>query len=190
MITIRSQVSGFKNKVLKTAQSLIFPEWDFVIPKHRNILAVLGCEDGKLLIPGSNIVTDPGDLFYAGLMAGESPTNTFTTHELGSAGTPNKTNNRSSYTPIASTEKLQAATYPKTNDGDADNTGAGTDIRTTLASYAKGDFASAGITHGWVTNPTPGASEELLTGYAFAATFEKTANDTLKVFVNHEALGV
>jgi len=123
-------------------------------------------------------------------MASEATTNAFTTHELGSAGTPAKTADRSDFTPIASTEKLEAATYPKTNDGDADNTGSGTDIRTTLASYAKGDFASAGITHGWVTNPTPGATEALLTGYAFAATFEKTVNDTLKVFVNHEALGI
>lgn len=187
---IRSQVDGFKNKVLQTARSIIFPEHDIIIPKHRNILAVLGRPDGRLLIPASNIVTDAGDLFYAQLMAGEATTNSFTTHELGSAGTPAKGANRSAFTPIASTQKLQAATYPKTNDGDADNTGAGTDIRTTLASYAKGDFTAASITHGWVTNPTPGASEPLLTGYAFAAGFGKTSNDTLKVFVNHEALGV
>jgi len=187
---IRTQVNGFKNKILQTAHALIFPEYDLVIPKHKNILALLETPNGRLLIPASNIVTNDGDLFYAELMAGQVPTETFTTHELGSAGTPGKTAIRSDFTPIASTEKLEAATYPKTNDGDADNTGAGTDIRTTLASYAKGDFASAGITHGWVTNPTPGASEPLLTGYAFAATFEKTVNDTLKVFVNHEALGI
>jgi len=187
---IRSQVHGFKNKILKSANSLIFPQWDLVLPKHRNILAVLRSPDGASMVPASNIVTDAGDLFYAQLMAAEATTNTFTTHELGSAGTPGKAANRSGFTPIASTQKVQAATYPKTNDGDADNTGAGTDIRTTLASYAKGDFTAASITHGWVTNPTPGASEALLTGYAFAATFAKTANDTLKVFVNHEALGV
>lgn len=187
---IRTQVNGFKNKILQTAHALIFPEYDLIIPKHQNILAVLSNNSGKLLIPACNIVTNAGDLFYAGLMAGESPANTFTTHELGSAGTPGKAAIRSSFTAIASTQKVQAATYPKTNDVDADNTGAGTDIRTTLASYAKGDFTAASITHGWVTNPAPAAGEDILTGYAFAAGFAKTANDTLKVFVNHEALGI
>ena len=187
---IRKQVSGFKNKILQTAHALIFPEHDLIIPKHKNILALLEGDKGRFLIPASNIVTDAGDLFYAQLMAGEVTTNAFTTHELGSAGTPAKTADRSAFTPIASTEKLQATGYPTTSDTDADNTGAGVDIRTTLASYAKGDFTDAAITHGWVTNPTPGASEPLLTGYAFAASFGKTSNDTLKVFVNHEALGI
>lgn len=187
---IRTQVSGFKNKVLQTAKSLIFPEYDLIIPKHKNILALLEGINGRFLIPASNIVTNAGDLFYAQLMAAEATTNAFTTHELGTAGTPAKGADRSAFTPIASTQKVEAATYPKTNDGDADNTGAGTDIRTSLASYAKGDFTDAAITHGWITNATPGASEPLLTGYAFAAGFGKTANDTLKVFVNHEALGV
>ncbi len=190
MILHRRSVPGFMNRVYESANALIFPDLDFIVPKHRNILAVLCRPDGKILIPGSNIVTNDGDLFYAQLMAGEATTNTFTTHELGSAGTPGKTAIRSGFTAIASTQKVQAATYPKTNDADADNTGAGTDIRTTLASYAKADFNDPAITHGWVTNPAPAAGEVLLTGYAFAASFGKTANDTLKVFVNHEALGV
>lgn len=190
MIQIRSSVPGFLNKVYQTAHSLIVPGCDVVVPKHQNILAVLCRPDGKLLIPAANIVTDAGDLFYAQLMASEATTNTFTTHELGSAGTPGKAAIRSGFTIIASTEKLESASYPRTNDPDADNTGAGTDIRTTLASYTKADFNDPAITHGIVTNPTPAAGEPLLTGYAFGASFGKTANDTLKVFVNHESLGV
>ena len=145
MIQIRSQAGEFGNKVLHTRHSIIFPEHDLVLPKHRNVLALLRRDDAEraILIPASNIVTNDGDLFYAQLTAGEATTNTFTTHELGSAGTPAKGANRSAFTPIASTQKVQAATYPKTNDADADNTGAGVDIRTTLASYAKARFQQA-----------------------------------------------
>ena len=138
-----------------------------------------------------NIVTDAGDIYYAQRGAAESPTNAFTTAELGTAGTPAKAADRSDFTPIASTEKLETATYPKTNDGDADNTGSGVDIVTHQFAYAAGDFNNAAITHGWITNPTPGASEPLLTGFAFTGgSFAKTATDTLKVIVNHEFLGV
>lgn len=185
---IRTSVRGFANQVYKSAHSL----WAMgvCVPKHRNILALLGTESGPVLIPGCNIVTDAGDLYYAQRSAGEASTNAFGVHELCSAGTPAKGANRSAFTTIASTEKLHAATYPKTNDGDADNTGAGTDIVTYLASYGKADFSHAAITHGIVTNATPGAAEPIMTGYAFAAAFGKTSNDTLKVFVNHNMNGI
>lgn len=161
------------------------------LPRHQNILAVLRQGDGRMLcIPGANIVTDAGDIYYAQVAASESPTNAFGIGELASAGTPGKAADRSAFTVIGSTQKAHSATYPKTNDADADNTGAGTDVVTRLQSYAKGDFTAASITHGIVTNVTPGASEPLLTGYAFAAGFAKTANDTLKVFQNHTMNGV
>jgi hypothetical protein len=186
---IRHALPGFRNRVLASPAALLVPLFDAWVPRNRNVLAVLAGPSGRLLIPASNIVTDAGDLYYAQKGAGEATTNAFGVHELGSAGTPAKGANRSAFTPIGSTQKAHAATYPKTNDGDADNTGAGTDIVSYLASYAKADFTHAAVTHGWITNVTPGASEPLLTGYAFAAAFEKTADDTLKVFANHEMLG-
>ena len=138
-----------------------------------------------------NIVTDAGDVYYAQSAVGETPTNDFDSLELGSAGTPAKGADRSDFTPIASTEKLETATYPKTNDGDSDNTGAGVDVATHQFAYAAGDFNHAAITHGWITNPTPGASEPILTGFAFTGgAFAKTASDTLKVIVNHTFNGV
>lgn len=188
----KTRVHQYANRVYKTKGGI----WamGLVVPKHNNVLAVLrqGDDPMGILIPGANIVTDDGDTFYAQSMAdgGESPVQTFTTHELGTAGTPGKAANRSNFTQIGSTQKLNSAGYAKTNDGDSDNTGSGVDINTHLASYAKADFNDTAITHGWITNPTPGASEVLLTGYAFSGSFPKTANDTLKVFVNHEALGV
>ncbi len=192
---IKHRVSGFVNKVLESPAGLWFPGLDFVVPKHQNILAVrtrerAGFAVEKLMIPGSNLVSDAGDLYYAQLGAEEASTNAFGVHEMQTATTGLiKAANRSDFTAIASSEKAHTATYPKTNDGDADNTGAGTDIVTYLVSYLKADFNDAAITHGIITNITPGASEPILTGYAFAASFAKTADDSLKVFVNHEMLG-
>ncbi|MDJ0513078.1 MAG: hypothetical protein QNJ62_06510 [Methyloceanibacter sp.] len=187
----RVAIGGTKNRVLMSSAGLWFPDFDHVVPKRQNILAVLSSGRGNpLVIPAANIVTDAGDIYYAQNGASETPTNAFGITELGSAGTPSKSANRSAFTAIASTQKAHAATYPKTNDSDTDNTGAGADVVTYLASYTKGDFNAASITHGWVTNVTPGASEPLLTGYAFAAAFGKTADDTLKVFTNHTMNGV
>lgn len=189
---IRSSVSRFLNRVFLSRGSVFVPAFDALVPRHRNILAVLSSDAGETLIPASNIVTDAGDIYYAQKGAGEATTNAFGIHELGSAVTATfaKTHNRSNMTVIGSTQKAHSATYPKRNDADADNTGAGTKIVTYLASYAKADFNHAAITHGIITNATPGATEPILTGYAFAASFAKTANDTLKVFVNHAMTGV
>jgi len=190
MITIQTRDHRFRNLV--TVTQFAINALGLSVPKHQNVLAVVrqGDDPSPILVPGSNIVTNDGDLHYAERGAAETPTNAFGVHEMASAGTPGKGNNRSNFTTIASTEKVHTATYPKTNDGDADNTGAGTDIVTWLVSYTKVDFNHSAITHGIITNATPGASEVLLTGYAFAASFEKTANDTLKVFVNHTMNGV
>lgn len=187
---VRSAINGFRNKVVLSGAGLWFPQLDALVPRYRNVLAVLGRPDGALLIPASNIITDAGDIHYAQRGAAETPSNAFGILELGSAGTPGKAVNRSGFTAIASTQKAHDATYPKTNDGDTDNTGAGTDVVTWLTSYSKADFNANGITHGWITNVTPGASEAILTGYAFAASFNKTADDTLKVFTNHTQNGV
>ncbi len=189
-ILIRSSVPGFRNKVYKSMGSIFVPLFDALVPRHQNIIAVLGTLGGKIVIPGSNIVTDAGDIYYAQEGAGEATTNAFGILELGTAGTPAKAADRSDFTSIASTQQAHDGTYPQTNDGDGDNTGAGTDVVTFRTSYTAASFADAAITHGWITNVTPGASEALLTGYAFSGSFEKTASDTLKVFVNHTMNGV
>jgi len=186
---IRHSVPGFAHRVYRTSAALIVPMFDAFVRKHRNVLAVLGTPDGRFLIPASNIVTDAGDVHYAQRGAAEAPTNAFGIAELASAGTPGKSASRSSFTVIGSTQKAHGAGYPRTNDDDPDNTGAGTDTVTFLASYAKADFNHAAISHGLITNASPGASEPLLTGYAFASAFEKTADDTLKLFVNHDFTG-
>lgn len=137
-----------------------------------------------------NIVTDAGDIYYAQQSANEAPTNAFTQMELGSAGTPGKAATTSSFTLIAATAKTVKATYPKTADADADNTGDAADAVTWTFEWAAGDFNHAAITHGWIVVAGHGAGAAILTGFAFAASFPKASTDTLKVIVNHTVNGV
>jgi len=147
-----------------------------------------------------NIVCNAGDLFCAErCVATAIPTNfvdgsgdfdgIMEMYEADS-GPPAKGNDRSDLgTLITGSDQVMDATYPKINDGDGDNTGAGTDIVTYLVSYAIGD-ANGDITDVIITNPTPGASDALLMHAEFAAPFTKTGADTLKVFINHQINGV
>ena len=140
------------------------------------------------VIPAINIVTNDGDLYYAQSAVAETPTDDFDAAaaglRLGTASTaPVKTN--TDVTTEDSNGRLAIdATYPKTNDGDSDNTGAGTDIVTWRFSYSTSEGNITGIAEGAIVDnrTTPTAA---LTHFLFAASFNKTSSDTLKVFVNH-----
>lgn len=147
-----------------------------------------------------NIVTDAGDLFYAQRAVGVLPTN-FTDGagvfdgivELynGASAAPAKGNNRSNLVGyVSQSAKALTSTYPKINDSDADNTGAGADIVTYAVSYPKADANASNISDVIITNPSPGASEPILMHAEFALPFTKTSNDTLKVFINHTLNGI
>ena len=147
-----------------------------------------------------NIVCDAGDLYYAErCVATAIPANfvdgsgdfdgIMEMYEVDS-GAPAKANDRSDLgTLITGSDQVMDGGYPKVNDLDGDNTGAGVDIVTYLVSYALGD-GNGDITDVILTNPTPGASEALLMHAEFAAPFAKTGADTLKVFINHQINGV
>lgn len=156
------------------------------------IVAVLEHEDGTSeVFETHNIITDAGDTFYAQKICGQTPTNAFANLILGSgAVSPTKASTYASITPIASTNKAPTATYPKTSDADADNTGAGADIVTWAYSYAKADFNHAAITEGVISLAGATGSNPVLCHFRFASAINKTANDTLKVFVNHTQNGV
>ena len=194
---LKTRVGGFANRVLRSTAGLWLPMQDLCVPLHDNILLVVDGKGGKRLYAAHNIVTDAGDTWYAQSACGETPTNDFDSLYLSSVNwttTPAKDHNSSDIASmISGSEKAVSATYPKTNDADADNTGAGVDIVTWLFSYAKTDFNDADIEGGaisiasvpaWGSGSTP-----LLTNFNITS-FAKTANDTLKVFVNHEMLGV
>ncbi len=179
---------------------------------HGKVVAVVTHADGsKSTYETKNIVSDAGDLFYAergalltvGATIGPVPTNFTDANgvpdmimELYDNSTPNnapdKSANRSDLNGVKATGSDQVidATYPKVNDGDSDNTGAGTDIITYRVSYATGDANLADITDVILTNPSPGASEPVIMHAEFGASFTKTSSDTLKVFINHRMNGV
>ena len=161
-----------------------------------NVVALLtDVRTGKQrAIPGSNIVTNAGDLYYAQKAAGETPTKDFPAGgmRLGTSGTtPQKTDVGVTSENSAGRKLFSTSdgTYPKTNDDDADNTGSGTDVVTWRMSYGTAEANITGIQElaivDSITNPTAALTHAL-----FSPSFNKTVNDTLKVFVNHTFNGV
>ncbi len=200
---IKHLVAGFRNRVLTSRAAIWLPEVGFVVPIHQNVLAILDSpEKGKRLISAGNLVGDSGDIWYAESAAGEAVTDNYNTGYLSSVVWTSITkaidsDDLANITLAAGTgEKTVAATYPKTNDGDADNTGSGTDVVTHLFSYTKGDFNDPSVAAGAISIAAntswggSGGNDPVMTGYDFASVFDKTANDTLKVFVNHTMNGV
>ena len=198
-LLIKSRVNrpGFVDTLYQSKAGL----WlrDMLVPRHKNLIYVIEDEETgmKRTMLGSNIVTDAGDIWYAQSAAGETPTNTFNNMYLSSVAfspTPVKgTDAGDLASTISGSSKAVSATYPKTNDGDADNTGAGTDVVTHLFSYAKADFADSdieGVTIGTSSTTFGSGSDPILMARNESPSFAKTSNDTLKVFVNHTMNGV
>jgi len=179
-------------------KGLFIPDPGIIIPMlmrdpRQNVAVILfSGKKIKDIIFGSNIVTDEGDKFYAQEACAETPTYAFDRMFLASAGpaTPAKTDIRSAFTDISGSEKQKYSGYPKTNDGDSDNTGAGVDVISWLFSYATTDGNWSGITHAYVTYATPPAGAVLLSSIKFAAAWAKDSNTSAKVFVNHTENGV
>jgi len=159
-----------------------------------NIIAIfenkLTCE--KKIVKTHNIVTNAGDTYYAQRGAVETPTNAFDSLYLGTTGSPSvgKTSDFSDITLQSSSEKLVKSAYPKTNDGDVDNTGSGLDKITWTFEYTAIDGNWTGITEGTISIPSASGTDAVLSHFSFGGSFNKDNNTTLKVIVNHEALGV
>jgi hypothetical protein len=144
-----------------------------------------------------NIVTNDGDLYYAQKAVAGTPTSDFGGSDgrmelrTGSA-TPAKAHVYSDVTtPVTASRKIKDSTYPKTADDDSDNTGSGTDIVTWRTSWTTSDFNATAIIGGCfhVGGASPASGSKLLTHFSITS-FNKTASDTLKIFVNHTFNGV
>lgn len=147
----------------------------------------------QIVIPGMNIVTNDGDVFYAQMGAAEAPTDDFDAAAAGwhlgtSAAAVGKGDTDVTIEDILG-RKATDATYPQTNDGDADNTGALIDATTWRVSYTTAEAIITGIQEGAIVDVRTAATAAL-THFLFAASFNKTASDTLKCFANHQMLGV
>lgn len=142
----------------------------------------------ELYIPGLNIVTNDGDTYYAQSAAGESPDDDFDGANSGlRLGDDNTavTKTDTDVTNFLSGSALDLdAGYDKTDDDDANNTGSGADILTWRYSYLTSEGNVSDIIEGAIVDnrTTPTAA---LSHFLFAATFSKTSNDTLVVYVNH-----
>jgi hypothetical protein len=170
--------------------------------QHRNQVAVVGTVlavlrnerlGEELLIPGLNIVTNDGDTYYAQSATGETPDDDFdgasSGLRLGSDNTTPTKSDTDVTTFLATSAHALDGTYPMTDDSDGDNTGSGVDIVSWRYSYTTGEGNVSGIIEGAIVDDrtTPTAA---LTHFLFAASFNKTSSDTLKVFVNHTMNGV
>lgn len=151
----------------------------------------------KTWLYAKNIVTNDGDLYYAQKSVGGTPTSDFGGSDgrmelrTGSA-TPAKAHVYSDVTtPVTASRKIKDSTYPKTADDDSDNTGAGADIVTWRTSWTTSDFNATAIIGGCfhVGGASPASGSKLLTHFSITS-FNKTASDTLKIFVNHTFNGV
>lgn len=173
------------------------------LDKDANIIAVLNRPDGKEWFYTHNIATDIADQFYAEKAVGDTPTNDFLNAnnrcELGNDSTPDPIAKGDTYSdldiPITASRQTITATYPKVSDDDTDNTGGGADIVSWDYGWTISDFdtdaannVQAGVIHLGGASPVGGTV--LLSHYNFSVSFEKTSDDTLKVFHNHRMNGV
>lgn len=193
------KVHGFANNIKKSKAGIWLADTGLITPINNNILFILDSkEEGKRLHAAHNIVTNTGDIYYAQSGAAETPTDTYAELSVSTnawSPSPTKTSDAGDLVVAVTSgtaNKVVTGTYPKTDDGDADNTGAGTDIITWAFSYAKTDFNDPSIVSGAVheTGATFGSgTDPVLTAFDITS-FAKTADDTLKIFCNHEMLGV
>jgi len=80
------------------------------------------------------------------------------------------------------------AGYPVTSDDDTDNTGAATDVVTWRVSYGAAEGNVNSISEVALVDSHGGPTKALCHA-VFSSPFNKTSDDTLKVFVNHEMQG-
>ena len=152
----------------------------------------------EIIIPGLNIVTNDGDEYYAeAANPNDTPTNNFGSAtgrvvNLDATGAaPGKASNFSNIGAAVGSGNPKAfdGTYPKSDDGDADNTGALVDAVTYRTSYTTGE-SNGLITRIAIHLNAAAGTDPILMYAAYGAPFTKTSSDTLKSFVNHEMLGV
>jgi hypothetical protein len=156
-----------------------------------NVMAILeNVETGKKrYILGSNIVTNSGDQHFAALAAGEAEPFPVSGSRLGTGTTTPVKTNSDVTTFLAGSGVATDSTYPKTSDDDSDNsTDASGDVVTYRMSYTTSDGNGNDIAEMALVNdlasPTKALNHAL-----FAATFNKTSSDTLKLIVNLKPRG-
>lgn len=159
------------------------------------VWAILHCEllAAELVVPGINIVTNAGDVWYAQRAGGETVSNDFLHANaglrLGNDDTAPTKSDTDVTAFLSGTAIARDSGYPKTDDDDARNeSDADVNVLTWRYSYGTSDGNASGIIEGAIVDnrTTPTAA---LTHFLFAEAFSKTTSDSLTVFVNHELTG-
>lgn len=176
---------------ISDSDSNFFTETD---DKKMNIVAVLcNSKTGeKTYLKGKNIVTTKGNRWYATRGALEASNFAVNFLKLGIGSVAVSAGDNDVYTSMLSGMKSIDAGYPMTSDTDADNTGRGSAVVSWRVTFNTTDISQVGIRE-LALGSADGLSVALnhaLNHALFAAAFDKTANDTLKVFVNHALTGV
>lgn len=181
LVTSDGDIYYAKKITLKKSDGTAYADADFATD------GIFFHHDGSTSVSGSTI--------YGCMILGSG---TVTPHEgdtygvSGNAGTAFSAGAYDASHGSINTTKTLRSNYPRFNDGDADNTGGANDQVTWSYNWATGDFDTTGasdLTGGVIvdraTSATPTSTAKLLCHFNFSSAFEKTGNDTLKVFVNH-----
>jgi hypothetical protein len=135
-----------------------------------------------------NIVCTAGSKYYSMSAVGEEPTNDFAGANagvrLGTGTTTPAVTDTDVKTYVTDSAKAKSAGYPKTNDTDANNTGAGVNVVTWKYYWAADDFTGDGVAEIAVVDNTTTPTACLMHAL-FPSTFNQNSTDTLTVFVNH-----
>lgn len=188
----RERLLKFANRVYRSANGLWTP--DDVVPLKGNVFAILRPDKGEgdpLLYVGRNIVTNTGDQYYAERGAVDTITNDYSNTtaglRLGSSSAAVGKTDTDVTTFITGAATAVDSGYPQVSDPDADNTGSGSDIASWRYQYSAASF-SAAVKEGAIVNNDASPASAL--NHFLITEFTKTTNDTLKMFINHEFLGV
>lgn len=141
------------------------------------------------IIRAKNLITSAGAIWYAQKAMGEAVTNNFIQMRVGT-GNGGAWAAGSTYSnltgPIVASAKDVDAGYPKRNDNDAANTGAGVNVMSWRWSYTSADFTSGTpVTDAVITIAAPAGGSAILTGFTFGTSFTLAAGESIKIFVNH-----
>lgn len=175
----------------RTRAGLLVPTAAARRRRQPNIVAVIYDRRGAVrqIISAKNLITTAGAIWYAQKATAETVTNDFKQMRVGT-GNGGAWAAGSVYSnltgPIAGSAKDKDATYPKRNDDDTANTGAGTQVMSWRWSYTSSDFTSGTpVTDAVITIAAPIAGSPLLTGFTFGTSFTLAAGESIKIFVNH-----
>lgn len=163
-----------------------------------NIVAMLERSDGsREYFYTNNLVTNQGDRYYAATAVGTAFSAASTTDfkannflRLGTSAIAPTKSDTDCGSPIPSGSVALTAGYPVIlgTAFDADNTGGSVNTVSWGFSFGTAIANANNIAEGAVTGLATGGGT-CLTHFTFAATFNKTSADTLKVFVNHQMSG-